>query len=131
MIFIYLFEKDDRYIHTIKPLFHQIETHKISGVTSTVSVIETLSPPKYQKDAHLNSEISRFFQETPGLMVYPVSWEISLEAARLRRTYPRLRTPDAIQLATAIITKADIFFTNDAKIKTLSIPDIKISFPGP
>lgn len=40
------------------------------------------------------------------------SWQIVDESTKLRRIYG-LRTPDAIQLATAKIFKADLFITND------------------
>jgi len=109
MIFIYLFEADSRYIQIVESLFEQVEQGEKQAITSTISVIETLSPWKYEHDSEKRIEITRFFEEMHGLVVYPVSWEISLEAAVLRRAYPSLRTPDAIQLATALIYQASYF----------------------
>jgi predicted nucleic acid-binding protein len=45
----------------------------------------------------------------------PVSAVIAEEAARLRANYS-LRTPDAIQLATAVRSGASSFLTNDSKL---------------
>lgn len=42
--------------------------------------------------------------------------EIALRAAKLRAEYPSLRAPDAIHLASAIESKAKIFFTTDRKL---------------
>lgn len=127
MNFIYLFEQDKRFSTRILDLFHQMESGKISVITSIISVVETLSPPKYITNEHTQSEISRFFQESVGLAVYPLNWEISFESARLRRENKFLKTPDSVQLATALINKADVFITNDQKLTGLKISGLKIS----
>jgi predicted nucleic acid-binding protein len=53
----------------------------------------------------------------------PVSVTIAEEAARLRATYT-LRTPDAVQLATALDAGASAFLTNDARLA--AIPDLHV-----
>ena len=47
-----------------------------------------------------------------------LSHEIAEEAARLRAEY-NIRTPDAIQMATAIHEGASFFLTNDARLPSL------------
>ena len=129
MIFIYLFEADQRYITYVEKLFRQIESGKISACTSIISVIETLSAPKFKADKDTLIELTRFFQETPGLTVLPVSWEIAEKAAMLRRQNIYLRTPDALQLATALVQNATTFVTNDLQLKKLKVPGIAIKTP--
>ena len=51
-----------------------------------------------------------------GLLTLEISHEISERAALLRAKHG-FRTPDAIQLATAIISKSDYFLTNDPALK--------------
>lgn len=126
MIFIYLFEADERYYEKIQSLFDQIENGTKSAVTSEITVIETLSPEKYLSNDGLRGEITRFFQESRGLSVLPVNREISLTAANLRRENKFLHTPDAIQLATAIISGADIFVTNDKKLQKMRVGSMRI-----
>jgi predicted nucleic acid-binding protein len=58
------------------------------------------------------------------LTAIELSQDIAEEAARLRATY-NLRTPDAIQLATAIHASASHFFTNDDRYPT--VPGLRIS----
>lgn len=70
--------------------------------------------------------MERFFQETYGLTVYPIDWIISTEAARLRRETTSLRTPDAIQLATALVHNATHFVTNDDRLKGVKRLPFKI-----
>ncbi len=53
------------------------------------------------------------------LKVFSMSSEIAKLAAELRAT-KNLRTPDAIQVATAIQNGADFFLTNDMSLKSLS-----------
>ena len=124
MIFIYLFEEDSRYSKKVKRLFENIEDGKISAVTSIITPLEVLSTAKLEKDLDKLLAFSRFFQKTPNLTVIDVNWEIMEKAAYLRRRNAHLRTPDALQIATAIITGSKVFITNDEKlikIKTESL----------
>lgn len=50
------------------------------------------------------------------LAILDVNREIALLAAKLRAEYPSLRAPDAIHLASAINSGADIFITTDKRL---------------
>ena len=126
MIFIYLFEDDARFIDEVHPILKNAESGKNGLITSVISVAETLSPSKYLVDKVTPTKVQRFFRETQGLIVYPVDWDIALEAARLRQKHRFLKTPDAIQLGTALVHRADVFLTNDIKLKRLSLPELTI-----
>jgi predicted nucleic acid-binding protein len=52
-------------------------------------------------------------------MTVPLSADIAQEAAALRASH-HLRTPDAIQLATAIRSGAASFLTNDHRLPAVS-----------
>ncbi|MEW6771972.1 MAG: PIN domain-containing protein, partial [Bacillota bacterium] len=54
-----------------------------------------------------------------NLKTMAVSPEIAEKAAKLRATY-NLRTPDAVQVSTAICCGASFFLTNDARLAPLS-----------
>ena len=45
-----------------------------------------------------------------------VDAEVSMEAAKIRGTYPYFKALDALQLASAIVAGADIFYTNDKQL---------------
>ena len=127
MLFIYLLDFTDSHFHALaKSLFSHFETHRIKSITSIVSVLETLSSPTFQNKPEKIGEYSLFFQKLAGLSVFDVDWEIALQAATLRRENPHLKTPDSIQLATALTHHADIFITNDNRLKGLSLPSLKI-----
>lgn len=126
MIFIYHFDRVEPYFtHTTK-LFTKAQKGEYEVVTSLISVIEALSFIDYRLSPEIIKEINIYFQEAKYLHVVEVNWDIAQKAAALRREYKHLRTPDAIQLATAIVSQANIFITNDAKLKTLSLPGLTI-----
>ena len=127
MIFLYLFEEDKRFIKKIKPLFENIENGRLKALTSIISPLEVLSAPKLEKVPEKRTAFRRFFQKTPNLVVQALSWEVMEKAAEMRRRHFSLRTPDSIQLATAVVTKSQLFITNDEKLKKLRIMNLTIS----
>ena len=58
-------------------------------------------------------------RRSPALRAIPFDRQAAEEAARLRAVH-RLRTPDAIQVATAILSGASHFLTNDAALAQIS-----------
>lgn len=126
MTFIYHFDRIEPYFaHTTK-LFTNAQRGEFDIITSIISVIETLSPAVYRHSPGLIKEINIYFKEAHYLHVVDITWDIAQEAAKLRREYTHLRTPDAVQLATAIISQSDAFITNDVKLKKLSLPGLTI-----
>lgn len=126
MIFIYLFEEDARFINRVKPLFEIIERGNLKGITSIVSPLEVLSAPKLEKEPEKRAAFAKFFQKTPNLSVHSLSWKVMEKAAGLRRKNTVLKTPDSIQLATAIETNTPYYITNDQKLKKLKIKNLRI-----
>lgn len=58
-----------------------------------------------------------------GIVIVDVTAAIAQQAAILSAKY-NFRTPDAIQLATAIEFNADYFLTNDSRLKSANEMDI-------
>jgi predicted nucleic acid-binding protein len=67
----------------------------------------------------LAEEYRNVLLQSPALTAVPLDEGIAEEAAGLRARH-NLRTPDAIQLATAIRSGASWFLTNDAGLANLS-----------
>ena len=112
MIFIYAFEEHSVYIPLLKPFFREVEKGRIIAVTSTVTLAECLVQPFRAKAMELAARYKTLFRDFPHLSVIPVSDEIAERAAWLRAQY-HMKTPDAIQLATALVSGSHIFLTND------------------
>ncbi len=122
--FIYFTEKHPTYLKMVYPFFEAMDRNQVKVVTSTVTVLEVLVNPIKQKDTKTIRMYRSLFFNTRGLRTIDVSQQIAQEAARLRAFYPKLETPDAIHMATAIYMNITYFLTNDSRLP--SIPELKI-----
>jgi predicted nucleic acid-binding protein len=123
--FIYFVEKHPIFCPRVRPLFLALEAGDCLAVTSTVTLVEVLVQPLRNGNEALAQEYREILRSSSALRVAPVSAEIAAEAARLRATFG-LRTPDAIQLATAVTLQAAAFLTNDAQFSKLRLPGLEI-----
>ena len=121
--FIYFIEKNSRYHDLMKPVISLIDTLETQGVTSTITLLEVLVHPLRDGNKKLAERYKEILLTSNGLQTYEVSHEISERAALLRAKHG-LRTPDAIQLATALVSKADCFLTNDPALK--KVKEVKV-----
>lgn len=119
-IFIYYFENNPQFISKTEVIFQKLNKNKLQAVTSVVSIIESLS---YPLTSQIIEAIKQGFASAPNLTVLEVNQEIAFESARIRREYG-LRLPDSVQLATALVGKAQAFITNDDHLK--SFKELKI-----
>jgi predicted nucleic acid-binding protein len=111
-VFIYQLEANPRYLGLTDPVFAWLERPGHAAVTSTITMTELLVPA-YRSGAE--QQVNDFY----GLLtIYPnLDWiapslEIADIAARIRAAH-RLRTPDALQAATAMHAQATGLITND------------------
>lgn len=111
-IFIYYFQAENEFGLKTKKLFELLVKNKAHAVTSIITQIELLSLDMSPEES---KRLYSLFLETPHLKVENLVPDIANEAAKIRREYD-FRTPDAIQLATAVYSKADAFITNDRKL---------------
>ncbi len=119
---VYYIERNPGYIQTIRPFFEALEQGEFTIVTSMITLLEVLVHPIRHGNAQLAQEYRDILLNTPHLTTVIFSQDIAEEAARLR-SIPSLRTPDAIQIATATQSGAMFFITNDIHLSTL--PHIK------
>ena len=118
MVFIYSFEEHPVYLPFLRSFFQAVEKGILEATTSTITVTECLVQPYRKKDMALAGRYMVLFRNFPHLSVLPVTDEIAERAALLRAAY-RLKTPDAIQLATAFVSSSHAFLTNDERIPEL------------
>lgn len=116
MCFIYQFQAHHIFGPQTSILFSRMEEKKLSGCTSVLSLAEILSYPKLQLDRLSWEEERRKFWQTPNLRVVDIDSKICEAAAILKVKYS-LTLPDAIQVTTAIFSKAEGFVTNDEKFR--------------
>ena len=126
-VLIYYIEEHPIFLKKIEPLIDKIVQGKATGITSYVTLLELLVKPL--KDGRLDLVDQYKTILTEQLEMVPIDEAVSLKAAQLRAKYG-FRTPDAIQLASVIQKKGDVFITNDRglkdvlEIKVLTLEDI-------
>jgi predicted nucleic acid-binding protein len=121
--FIYFIEENPAYLGTIHPFFEALDADEFRAVTSMVTLIEVLVHPLRQGNEALAHEYRNILLEARGLDLRPVSRAIAEEAASLRAAHG-LRTPDAIQIATAIHEGSTSLLTNDSRLP--SLPNLNV-----
>jgi predicted nucleic acid-binding protein len=112
MVFIYAFEERPVYLPFLRSFFQEVEKGNLKATTRTITLTECLVQPYRKKDMVLAARYIVLFRNFPHLSVLPVTDEIGERAAILRASYG-LKTPDAIQLATALLSASHAFLTND------------------
>lgn len=112
-IFIYNLEANSPYVQFTDKIFKRLISNKAKALVNIITLTEILS---YSKTGNVVDQIIEDFMNTPNLTVVDVGREVAIEAARIRREYG-FKLPDAIQLATAKLNKAQAFITNDQRLK--------------
>lgn len=112
---IYFIERHADYHPLVRPFFAALDRGELAVVTSTVTLVEVLVHPLRRQEDELVNQYGEILLHAEHLTTLPVSPEIAAQAARLRADH-NLRTPDAIQLATALYSGANHFLTNDRKL---------------
>jgi predicted nucleic acid-binding protein len=120
---IYYIEEHPAFLPKIKPFFEAAARGDFRIVTSFITLVEVLVHPLREGRPELAEEYRNILLQSAELTAIPLDEGIAEEAANLRARH-NLRTPDAIQLATAIRSGASSFLTNDANLA--AVPGIAV-----
>ena len=115
-LFIYFLQDHPRFGEWCATLFTRIEQRHLEAVTSTISLLEVLVQPYRDRDDELAQKMYALLATYPGIGWIPVTIEVADRAADLRARY-NLKTPDAIQVATALTQHASLFLAGDKAFK--------------
>lgn len=116
---IYFIEANPKYDALVTEIFQRISNGVMHGLTSVITLSEVLVQPILQQQVLLQQEYRDLLLRGMNFETFPVSTGIAERAAELRAQY-RLRTPDALQLATAIEAGGQAFLTNDAGLRRVT-----------
>ncbi|MDD3641136.1 MAG: PIN domain-containing protein [Atribacterota bacterium] len=123
MVFIYHFENNQKYSSLTFSILDSLEKGRFNAIISSLTLLEILVKPKRENNQFINERYKLILQNFPNLEIKPMDIDIAEIAATIRGQY-NINTPDAIQVATAIHSEADIFITNDFQLER--IPGIEI-----
>ena len=91
----------------------------MKAVTSTLTMLELLVQPYRENDEESVDRFYALLSTYPRLEWIDTTLDIADHAARIRASF-NLRTPDAVQAATAIAAHATGFISNDPVFRRVS-----------
>jgi len=115
-IFIYHLEPNPKYLPYTDSVFSWLEQSQSDAITSTITMTELLVLPYRKGDEQRANDFYGLLSTYPNLDWIAPNLEIAEGAARIRALH-RLRTPDALQAATAQYSLATGLITNDPIFK--------------
>lgn len=121
-IVIYAVEANPRYFNLASRIFTWLESEG-HAVTSTLTMTEALVRPYRVGDIRAVDKFYSFLLTYPHLEWIAPTLQIADRAAQIRAEH-NLRTPDAIQVATAAVSGATALISNDATFRRIELLDI-------
>lgn len=122
MLFVYWMEGHPAYTRRIEEIRKSMDQRQDSLCTSVFTLGELLVNPYKLKKPDWIGAIRDYLQSSE-VEVLPFDVETAEIFARIRADY-NVSPADAIHLASASQSRADLFLTNDRRLSRLSIPGI-------
>ncbi len=116
---IYYLEEHPTYLFLVDELFDAIDAGHANGMTSVLTLLEVLVKPLRDGHSQIADEYRQLLTSSSNLKLHAIDEAVSQRAASLRARHAWLRTPDALQLGTAVEHGADVIVTNDERWKAL------------
>lgn len=113
---IYYLENSCLYMEVIKNFFSKCIEENIQIVTSTITIEEYLVFPFGNGKMEYVDNFKRFIKYM-NIEVIDIDSEIAEQGAKIRGQYKNFKAMDAIQIATAVVSGCDMFFTNDKQLR--------------
>lgn len=113
---IYYLENNAQYKDLIKGFFTRCLEENIQIVTSAITIEEYLVFPYSSGKIEFADNFKRFL-EYMNIEVVDINSMIAEQGAKIRGHYKNFKAMDALQIATAIVSGCDMFFTNDKQLR--------------
>lgn len=117
-VFIYFIEEDERFLPVVEQVFEVIDSGSLPAVTSTMTLLETLVIPIRAGNHRLAEAYESLLSRSRGLYLVDLDRLVIRLAAKIR-ALAGLKTPDALQVATALQAECTVFLTNDRQIPSI------------
>lgn len=113
---IYYLENSSLYKDLIKNFFVKCIEENIQIVTSAITVEEYLVFPYSSGQMEFADNFKKFIRYM-NIEVIDIDWRVAEQGARIRGQYKNFKAMDTLQIAAAIISGCDMFFTNDKQLR--------------
>jgi len=122
-LFIYHLEDHPRYIPLTEIIFTALEKGMNKGITSYLTLLEILTKPKTEGALQAARDYEYYLTTFPNLTFFDMDLDVARKASDVRAG-ARIKAPDAIQIATAIVHGATAFLTNDRSFEKVKEIDV-------
>ncbi len=122
-IVIYFIQRHPDFVDVVRPLFEAADQGSVELVTSALTLLEVLVVPYREGDMSLAARYEALLTGSRGLTLVEVGTQVLRGAAYLRAVHGT-RTPDAVQLASALARGCGAFVTNDHHLR--SLPNLRV-----
>lgn len=122
-VFIFYVEEHPRFLPVVKPVFEAIDDRRLDAATSIVTLLEVLVVPYRANKMALADRYEDLLVDSRGLLLVEANVPLMRSAAQLRGA-TRMKTPDALQVAAALISGCTCLVTNDRDLPRL--PGLRI-----
>lgn len=116
---IYFVEAHPHYDARVTAVFQRISDGVLQANPSVITLSEVLVQPLLQGQALLVQQYRDLLLHSANFQMLPIDATLAEQAADLRARY-RLRTPDALQVATAVAAGCQAFLTNDIALRRVT-----------
>lgn len=120
---MYYIQRNENFSETVKRIFVFLNENNADFISSDVVTAESLVHAyRYNRTDWLNN-----FHGLMNLLnveIIHTSEKIAKKTSQIRAKYRSFETPDAFNLATAVLSDCDIFLTNDKRLRQFD--EIKI-----
>ena len=123
---IYYIEEHPEYLALADELFDTLDRESTQGMTSVLTLQEVLVKPLRDGRTDLADQYLDILTKSRNITLHVIDQPVCESAARLRARYGWLRTPDALQVATAIEHQAQMIITNDDRWRKLTEIEVAV-----
>jgi predicted nucleic acid-binding protein len=116
---IYFVEKHAVYAPIMRSIIQKVDSDEILSFSSVITLTEVLTLPKRVGNQTLERQYTDLLLNSKNFTLIDITPEIAENGADFRARY-NLRTPDALQIASAVVTGCQAFLTNDLTIKRVN-----------
>lgn len=113
---IYYLENNSLYMESVKSFFAKCIEDKIQIVTSAITIEEYLVYPYSSGKNELADNFKKFIKYM-DIEIVNIDSKVAEQGAKLRGQYKNFKAMDALQIAAAVISGCDMFFTNDKQLR--------------
>ena len=122
---IYFVEQNPLYVDFMREIFKRTTDGDIQMCSSVITLTEVLVQPFRQNNLTLAADYRDLLFNGTNFRLFSLTVSIAERAAKLRAKY-NLRTPDALQIATALDNNCGAFLCNDKNLKRVTELEILI-----